>query len=386
MTRRDISLTVALCASLVVHALLLGSVAEVYNLEVGTRIGLPGFPREAIVTALLIPTDDRQEDPRQRLGDDSGKGQAISASPGQESMQARKGPQGQPFLSLDPEGPGNIGDDPTDSMLPLGRGGAQSGNGSVSPGQAAPEARIAEQTPQPPTPVLPPEITSSDVAPSEQQTEQVETPALPFGLAMTDSNLTGPYKLPAANSTRHATADDVPVPYPQNAPPPAVRVPSAAAMVNAPIEVPVASHIEAPAVASPGAKQPAADAIPGADKAADPAPQGDSESDPISTVGSAEFRRGSTDVQLGRKHKITRPHLTLAGEADLLTLRSPMVVLKINIDQTGKVTSVSIFRSSGSNEVDQPCKVAAYNWWFEPAKDKDGKAVKDVILFAIRFI
>ena len=72
--------------------------------------------------------------------------------------------------------------------------------------------------------------------------------------------------------------------------------------------------------------------------------------------------------------------------ADLMTRASPMLVLKIHVDETGKVTSADVFRSSGSADVDQPCKLAAYNWWFEPAKDKAGKPIKDVILFAIRFI
>jgi TonB family protein len=62
------------------------------------------------------------------------------------------------------------------------------------------------------------------------------------------------------------------------------------------------------------------------------------------------------------------------------------VVLKISIDETGKVISASVYRSSGSIHIDQPCQLAAYEWWFEPLKDKSGKLQKDVILFAISFV
>jgi hypothetical protein len=35
--------------------------------------------------------------------------------------------------------------------------------------------------------------------------------------------------------------------------------------------------------------------------------------------------------------------------------------------------------------VDQPCRVAMYDWWFEPKKDAAGKAVPDVFRFTISF-
>jgi TonB family protein len=61
-------------------------------------------------------------------------------------------------------------------------------------------------------------------------------------------------------------------------------------------------------------------------------------------------------------------------------------VLKLRIDETGKVYSATIFRSSGSNNIDEPVKLAAYSWWFEPAKDQNGKPTKDVILFTVGFL
>ncbi len=303
MTRRDISLTVALCLSLLLHALLLAGVAEVYARKAGTHILLAGFPRQPISSALLVEAPD--EDPMHRLGGDKGLGESIGASPGELPLLAPHGSQNQPFLSRDPIGPGNIGDDPSDSVLPVGSG-----------------------------------AWASVVMPQMESTAPTEVPA-PFGVT------SGP------------TA---------SAPPKLTK-----------------QQAEAPMLAR-AANAPPDPSAPGAARAADPAPLGDSEIDPVATRGSAEFRRGSTDVRLGRKHRITRPHISLAGMADLLTLPSPVVVLKLTIDQTGNVTSAEVFRSSGSNDIDQPCKLAAYNWWFEPSRDKNRQAVKDVILFTIRFI
>ena len=36
-------------------------------------------------------------------------------------------------------------------------------------------------------------------------------------------------------------------------------------------------------------------------------------------------------------------------------------------------------------EADQPCLVAMYEWWFEPLKDKNGRAIPEVTLFTISF-
>jgi TonB family protein len=61
------------------------------------------------------------------------------------------------------------------------------------------------------------------------------------------------------------------------------------------------------------------------------------------------------------------------------------VTLKVNIDAAGKVTKARVHKSSGSNEIDQPCVVAMYEWWFEPLRDKAGNAVPDAVLFTITF-
>jgi TonB family protein len=126
---------------------------------------------------------------------------------------------------------------------------------------------------------------------------------------------------------------------------------------------------------------PKIDAPPG-----DPAPQSDSESHPFAKIGSVTFRNGKVDVRFGRKVKSVHPRLTLAAEYDLRVLRKATVVLSLRIDETGKVVSADILRSSGTNQLDLPTQQAMYEWWFEPSKDKDGKPVPDILVFTMGFI
>jgi outer membrane biosynthesis protein TonB len=49
------------------------------------------------------------------------------------------------------------------------------------------------------------------------------------------------------------------------------------------------------------------------------------------------------------------------------------------------VTTVSVGKSSGSNDIDQPTRVAIYDWWFEPKLDRTGKAVPDRVQFTINW-
>lgn len=161
-------------------------------------------------------------------------------------------------------------------------------------------------------------------------------------------------------------------------PKPAVSQPPAAEKTN-PTDSPQATPAPpAPtAVAStPGAPMPSAD----------PAPQAETESDPVSVQGGALFRNGKALVQFGRKHKLTAPRLTLAAKTDLMQLRGAVIlVLKIQLDETGNVTNVEIFKSSGSGDIDQTCRVEAYNWWLEPRRNKQGQAIPDEFLFTLRF-
>lgn len=297
---RDFSLTTALCVSLACHALLLFRAAELYSAYTMAHLFLPGFeqqpPEPAQVLVALPPMD-----PWKRLGDSTGKGTAIAETPGAEPQIAPKANQDQPFLSLDAAGPGDIGDDPSESLMPKGNAAA-----------LAPELPEFQQPPGPQT---------------------------PFGFAVPQ----GEFNLPIAPKTQ---------------------------------------------LNEPGGPQlQSADAgTPGSDSAADPAPAGRMESDPTSIAGGVEFRQGATSVRLGRQAKITRPRISLSGRAEQFMGAGRVIVLKLSTDTDGNVTRAEVFRSSGSPGVDQPCKLAAYNWWFEPPKNPQGKPIEDVFLFTIRFI
>ncbi|WP_428937179.1 energy transducer TonB family protein [Fontivita pretiosa] len=306
MSHRDPSLSIALCASLSLHVLIVCTTAEIYAHRNAAHIRLPGFAQTTTLTAALVETPD---DPWNRLGDSDGRGRAIDDASGQLPLLAPQGTQEQAFLSRDPQGLAEVGVEPGLSVLTSGS------TGSIK---------------------APPLLE----APTPQQ-------AAPLGISPT----AGDFVLPAREKL-----EMVPAATSQPAPP-----------GNA-----------AAGVAQAG--EPGGDA-----PAADPAPMAQSESDPLTIQGSAEFRPGRTEVRIGRKHKLTRPRLSLAARADLMALASPTVVLKLTIDPSGKVVSASVYRSSGSNEVDQPCKLAAYDWWFEPARDRSGRPTWDVILFSIRF-
>lgn len=162
-------------------------------------------------------------------------------------------------------------------------------------------------------------------------------------------------------------------------PPPRPTPTPAPAPAPKPAAPPLASA--SPAVAgtgdghAPGMRHPSAD----------PAQQSDSESDPFTKIGSLNLRDGKLDPQFGRKVKTVRPKIPIVGQVDAFAMAGSAVTLKVNIDATGKVTEVAIAKSSGSNELDQPCLIAMYDWWFEPLKDKHGKPVPDTVMFTISF-
>lgn len=118
---------------------------------------------------------------------------------------------------------------------------------------------------------------------------------------------------------------------------------------------------------------------------ADPAPMSDSEADAFSVIGSAYLVDGDLRVRCGRKVKSRRPKIGVAGVIDLMH-SNVRVTLRVAIDATGKVTKVDVLKSSGSNEIDQPCRVSMYDWWFEPTKDASGRPVPDVFNFTIGYL
>lgn len=327
MNRRDISLTLALCASLTLHALLLGGAAEWYAIGTAAHLFLPGYPKApttnpSMISLLPLPEPDDTRDPMDRLGDMQGKGKATADAAGDEPMQARKADQDQPLLSFDPDGASKIGESTSENPAPLGQAAAVTDALKPIPAKTAPPAPPLEQ-------------------------------ALALGVGKPAQEIAEPF------AAKMQPPEQSPNPTEQTKP---------------------HEQKDEPAQGSPSLSQP------GAQASADAAPQGSTESDPFTTVGDVQFRRGAMQVRLGRNYKLTRPRLSLAAQSDLMSIAAPSVVLKITLDESGNVISADVYRSSGSPNVDQPCQIAAYNWWFEPLKDKTGKPVKDVILFNLRFI
>ncbi len=111
MTPRDLSLTIALCASLLAHGVLALITFEGARRQLAD-IRLAGFPRQ--------PPDMIEVDPPDtaRLGGLANDGLAPNASPGDETSRAKDAPADQALLSRDPQGPGRIGDPPSFSLVP----------------------------------------------------------------------------------------------------------------------------------------------------------------------------------------------------------------------------------------------------------------------------
>jgi TonB family protein len=360
--RSDKTWTLALCLSLLIHGGFVLLLIHGYIVDMRHALFLPALEREPADKDDSIYVESEQDRIRRQLvlGDSAGTGTAANASEGDEPMQAPESPEEQAWLSRDPEGFGESNGIPSESTLPQGEGG---GGGIAVPvlpqvtENVSPfgiQASADAFTPPAPRikPALPPEIaiavgTQETELPTEEPTEEepTETPA------------------EEPQEGKETEVPEQPRPVAEAETPPDESTPAAAA---------VASSVP------PGTPGSAAES-------ADPAPMSESDSDPFARIGSAEFRPGRVDVKLGRKHKITRPRLLLGGRDALMALGSPSVVLKLKIDETGNVKGVEIVRGSGSNEIDQPCQLAAYNWWFEPALNAAGQPVPDVILFTVQW-
>lgn len=316
-------MTAAAAASLLAHALLFATLSVV-------RVGGAVAPEVAEMTVVFedpAATKFETPPPEFEIGRPEAEGYATHEVAGRAEQVAREAPQDQPQLSLDPVGRSKVVEVPS---APL-----------EQPEQSA--ARI-EAPAVPPAPAFAPPSWPLGRASIAELLERL-TPLV--------GEWTPPATLPESNVT-----PTVPVPMPANVQP--VPVPPADARPQMPT----------PKAAGTGA---------------DPAPKSDSEVDAFSVLGTAQFREGRVTVRSGRQVKTRRPKIGLAGLIDLSQRSTAQVLLKVAIDETGKVTNVEVAKSSGSNEIDQPCRVAMYDWWFEPKRGPDGRAVPDVFQFGISF-
>lgn len=103
MRHRDISLTIALCASLTAHALFSRALADRY-VAANRQIYLAGFPGEVVTEDHLVQPAVRPPALELDLGSPDGTGNALDTSPGEEPMQARQADENQALGRLDPPG------------------------------------------------------------------------------------------------------------------------------------------------------------------------------------------------------------------------------------------------------------------------------------------
>jgi hypothetical protein len=323
MLRRVTSPTYAFCASLAVHAAIVHALAISYVHAFGT-IYLPGFSasENPNPTAVVAIRPPSADAQDTPLGELNGTGNSIDPMEGDQPHEAPHAEQSQMFLSRDPAGPGTVGNLPSMSVLPEG-----------------PSAKPLDDS------------------------ANADTGAM-IGVPATAADAPLPAKLAKTQaSDRGAAASDDPVVATAAATPAAIPAAPPTARSDPPHEM----------LAAP---------VP----PADPAPMAESETDPFSVKDGVRFIRGREAAQFGRKHKLVRPRLTLAGQTALLELPAPViVVLRLHLDAAGNVTRAEILHSSGSGEIDLPCKVAAYQWGLEPTRDRSGNAVPDVVPFVIRF-
>lgn len=352
MKRSNASIVIPACLSAAVHVALLTVLPRYFS------SGPDDSWSWNLPTATVAPVPDAlPELPETEIGDRTGKGYATHEVDAKEDATAREAETDQAYLGLTPPG--------------VDKSGSGKGLAQIVGSETAGESGSAK--PQTPRSVSPFGVASELQLPRPAAVRQPEPPP---PTAVTDADAGGAI---FGETTVPVESPKEAAPLPQASSPSAEATPQPADKVAlAPQPTPPSALTEASQSASAsvsGLPQPAGS----------PARMSDSESDPFSRLGSVTFRDGRLDVQFGRKVKTRKPKILLAGTLDLITLRRASVVLKIDIDDTGKVTNVVVDKSSGSNDIDQPTRVAVYDWWFEPLTDATGKPLPDHLKFTINW-
>lgn len=332
---------IALACSLALHAL-----------ATAAYMGYWSYSHNAIARSRPLEIGVKFVDPDlDEMGDANGTGIGSNSSPGDRPLQAREADEDQALLSRDPVGVGRIGGSPEQYTGPVGEGGRPR----------------AMAMPAPPVAVATPPVAPSPATP------QLQSPPPPDAQPPSPAAAMPAEDHPTLPAPKVEVADAIP-----DLKPPLVQTPVATEAPRPPAKQPVAAAVQQQARNDrrPGIPTPAAD----------PLPQSDADSDPFSRISNAAvFHDGRLDVRKGRKVKTVRPQLGIGGIMDAIALNNPTVVLEIHIDPTGRVSDVEFVRNSGSAAIDDPTRNAVYQWWFEPARNKSGKPIADVILFTIEF-
>ena len=438
MQRKDISITIALCVSLVAHGVGMIALTE-YEIRVQTRAihqdpfdllawlkhhqsaGRFAMAREEITPPLPEAPQEPKIPPqieyRELFGERGSKGKAINSSPGELLLQGQRADEEQASLTTNPGAiatdAGNRGQGGGHARPPSNTGGNGSSPAMVMLPFGPPVDAAAPfgAPPAPAPPLMPPKPFQ------KPQSEVIGIPipspdpfAIKSDVAMDHSPATQPTTLkPTTRPTELATASPTtspvtdaattqPVkialkePRPEKMPlgemptttqPTLVKVATtkpvreAASLAIASIGEGMHTVEAFPPAASPGGSSHSAGGEAGN--------KSESESDPFSIAEALVYRDGKVVARNGRKAKTVRPKLTDAGREAAISMDQCYVILGVKIDVFGKVTSVDILRKSGSNEVDLPSYRAMYEWEFEPSKDKDGHAKTDAFVITLNF-
>ena len=188
MKGRDTSITVALCASLALHVLVLAALCEHYARRVGS-VYMSGFAPPDTTQIFAVP-DAPMPQLKPTLGELSGLGEALDSAAGDEPLRARRALQEQAFLSLDEIGPGErhqvgISIEPQSEALslrppPLGL--TSRNTDFVGPARAAPSLRFKAEVAAADAPagsMSPAAATASALAPADPA-PKADTASDPF--------------------------------------------------------------------------------------------------------------------------------------------------------------------------------------------------------------
>ncbi len=372
MKRHDLSLTIALCASLAAHALLLRFAADRYAQDLnGAQSKVFPAPNGASKSQSAPPAANEPAVPLQILnsdfGDSEGRGIGSNAVDADGPRRALEGDEEQAQLSRDPARPQVNAQ--FRAVAPNEGDGGHGGQPAGSPTQPGPISPLSP----PPKPGATsvgavPELVVSRAAPHKPE-RLIAIQALAGTIANDDE--------PGAGSTTPPPAESASDDAKAHSIPPTLLADASGSM--GPLARP---HKPSPAM--PEAQPNDGDArMPGSSgKPAQPGLLNESDSDAFSKVGGLEVRNGKLLPKFGRKVKTVKPHLMLSGQLAVFQ-STRTVIVRASIDPTGKVTSVDVYKSCGSADVDQPTRAAVYDWWFEPSRDGSGKPIPDVLIFPI---
>jgi TonB family protein len=351
MSRPSSSFVLPACLSLTVHAWLLIAVPRYFSVGNSSDRGNDNPPPHPAPEVLPAPPEQL---PETEIGDRAGKGYATHQVDAEHAATAREAEVDQAYLGLNPPGIDKTG---------AGKGLAELVSEDASSGAARGGA-----TRRPPARSVSPFGVSAEL--KLPQPTKASPPQPPTAVADAGGVIFGQSSVPVDRVEDAAPLPPLSTPATQPTPMPTQEV----ALAPQPTPMPSPES-----TASGGSVR--GEPLP----TGSPARMSDSESDPFSRLGSATFRDGRLDIQFGRKVKTRKPKILLAGTLDLMTLRRASVVLKIDVDETGKVTTVTVDKSSGSNDIDQPTRVAVYDWWFEPPVDAAGRPLADHLKFTINW-